>query len=159
MIAFCGHGRSGKDTAAFMFSKLTGLKYAGSASWVCKGIVADALEIPEQTAWETRHKRRMEWYNILNDFRKDDPTKLVRMCLEKAKVITGIRDKIELKSCIERGYISYAVWVERPGISADPTLTYKAEDCTHILENSGDLNLLNLQVSLLAEKLQLIKKS
>lgn len=159
MIAFCGHSRSGKDTAALIFSKLTGLKYAGSASWVCKNIVADALDIPEQTAWETRHKRRMDWYNILNEYRKEDPTKLVQLCLAQAKVITGIRDLIELKSCLERGYIKHAVWVERPGIEKDPTLTYSITDCTHVLENNGDLNLLNQQVSLLAESLDLIRKS
>ena len=158
MIAFCGHGRAGKDTAAYMFSKLTGLKYEGSASWVCKSIVADTLGVPEQTAWEPRHERRMEWYTILNDFRKDDPTKLVKMCLSKAKVITGIRDLIELKSCLEKGYIKYAVWVERIGVERDPTLTYSIEDCTHVLENNGDLNLLNQKVSLLAEHLNLIRK-
>ena len=158
MIAFCGHGRSGKDTAAFIFSKLTGLKYAGSASWVCKNIVANVLDLPEQTAWETRHERRMDWYSILNEYRKDDPTKLVKLCLNQAKIITGIRDLIELKSCLEKGYIKYAVWVDRPGIDPDPTLTYNSSDCTHILENSGDLNFLNHQISILAERLNLLKK-
>lgn len=158
MIAFCGNGRSGKDTAAFIFSKLTGLKYAGSASWVCKNIVADVLDLPEQTAWETRHERRMDWYRILNEYRKDDPTKLVKLCLNQAKIITGIRDLIELKSCLEKGYIKYAIWVDRPGIDPDPTLTYNSSDCTHILENSGDLNFLNHQISILAERLNLLKK-
>ena len=51
MIVFCGHGRSGKDTAAFMFSQITGLKYAGSISWVHKSIVAEQLNLPEQIAW------------------------------------------------------------------------------------------------------------
>ena len=158
MIAFCGHGRSGKDTSAFVFSKLTGLPYLGSMSWMGKGIVAQALDLPEQTAWDTRHNRRMEWFNILNQHRSNDPTWLVRRCLESAKVLSGIRDFKELKSSLERGYIKYAVWVDRPGIDPDPTVTYNSSDCTHVLDNSGDLNFLNKQIYQLSEQLDLIKR-
>ncbi len=159
MIAFCGHGRSGKDTAALMFSKLTGLAYSGSMSWSGKGVVAKALGIPEQIAWDTRHQRRLEWYNILKDCRDNDPTWLVKLCLSQAEVISGIRDLIELKSSLEKGYVKYAIWVDRPGIDPDPTVTYNSSDCTHILKNSGDLNFLNNQIYQLAEELNLIKRA
>lgn len=159
MIAICGHGRSGKDTAAFMLSKITGLSYCGSMSWAGKGIVAKELGIPEQLAWDTRHEKRKEWYDILNKHRSNDALWLVKLCLENAKIISGLRDFEELKSSLERGYIKYAVWVSRPGIDPDPTITYNSSDCTHVLENSGDLNFLNKQIYQLAIELNLIKRA
>ena len=150
MIAFCGHGRSGKDTAAFAFSRITGLKYAGSMSWINKSVVAQALDLPEQTAWETRHQRRMDWYNILNEYRKADPARLIRESMSFGQVISGIRDFSELQAATAEGLIKFSVWVHRPGIENDPTVTYTSSDCTHVLANDGDLSLLESRLKALA---------
>ena len=85
MIAFCGYGRSGKDTSAYIFAKLTGLKYAGSLSWIHKEIVAAKLDIPDQLAWDTRHEIREDWKSILESYSGDDPAKLVRNSLKFSK--------------------------------------------------------------------------
>lgn len=150
MIAFCGHGRSGKDTAAFMFSQITGLKYAGSISWVHKSIVADKLNLPEQIAWDTRHDCRMEWKLILDKLRVEDPAALVKNCVQIGPILSGIRNKIELQSALLQGVIKTAVWVARPGIAIDPTVSYDVSNCTHVLLNDGDLNHLRSQLKLLA---------
>lgn len=150
MIVFCGHGRSGKDTAAFMFSQITGLKYAGSISWVHKSIVAEQLSLPEQIAWDTRHDNRLEWRRILDDYRTSDPAVLVRNCTLVAPILSGIRNFIELQAAMAEGLIKIAVWVERPGIAIDPTVTYNSSNCTHVLNNSGDLSHLKLQLIELA---------
>lgn len=156
MIAFCGHGRSGKDTAAYAFSKITGLKYAGSMSWINKSVVAKALDLPEQTAWETRHQRRMDWYHTLNEYRKEDPARLIRESMHFGQVISGIRDFCELQAAVAEGLIKFSVWISRPGIENDPTVTYTSSDCTHLLVNDGDLSLLESRLKLLAKELGLI---
>lgn len=151
MIAFCGHGRAGKDTAAFLFSQITGLKYAGSISWVHKSIVAAKLNLPDQIAWDTRHNSRLEWRRILDDYRAGDPAILVRNCTLVAPILSGIRNFIELQAAMAEGLIKIAVWVERPGIAIDPTVTYNSSNCTHVLRNTGDLDDLKHQLKLLAD--------
>lgn len=156
MIVFCGHGRSGKDTAAFMFSQITGLKYAGSISWVHKSIVAQELNLPEQIAWDTRHDNRLEWRRILDNFREHDPAILVRNCIAIAPILSGIRNYVELQAAMDEGLIKIAIWVSRPGIANDPTVTYNSSNCTHVLSNSGDLSNLKLQLIALASEASLI---
>ena len=155
MIAFCGHGRSGKDTAAYMFSRITGLKYAGSMSWVNKALVAEALCLPEQSAWETRHQRRLDWYNILNEYRKEDSARLIRESMKFGQIISGIRDFCELQAGIAEGLIKFSIWIYRPGIENDPTVTYTSSHCTHLLANDGDLSLLESRLRTLAGELGL----
>ena len=153
MIAFCGHSRSGKDAAAFMFSQITGLKYAGSLSWLHKDIVAEKLGVPDQTAWENRHINRMEWRRILDEYKAGDESKLIRRSLQYGHIIVGIRNFSELQAALSEGLIKIAIWVHRPGIEIDPTVTYTSSDCTHVLSNTGDLSYLNHQLTLLAESI------
>lgn len=151
MIAFCGYSRSGKDTAAFMFSRITKLKYAGSLSWLHKEIVASKLDIPDQTAWENRHINRMEWRRILDEYKQGDDSKLVKRSLEFSKIVVGIRKFSELQASMAEGLIKISVWIDRPGIEIDPTITYTSSSCTHVISNSGSLSYLNDQLVLLAE--------
>jgi hypothetical protein len=58
---------------------------------------------------------------------------------------------------MSEGLIKIAVWVERPGIAIDPTVTYNSSNCTHVLSNSGDLSDLKLQLIALASNAGLIK--
>ena len=66
---------------------------------------------------------------------------------------------MELKSCLEQGYIKYAVWVDRPGVDPDPTLTYNSSNCTHMLVNDGDIYQLESRLHDLACELCLINGS
>jgi hypothetical protein len=147
MIAFCGYGRSGKDTSAYMFSKITGIPYAGSISWMHKEIVAAKLGIPDQLAWDTRHEIREDWKRILEEYRGDDPAKLIRTCLKFSPIVCGARTFLELQAALQEGLIKIAVWVDRPGIAKDPTVTYTSSNCTHVLNNAGDLRELNNQIA------------
>jgi hypothetical protein len=151
MIAFCGHSRSGKDAAAFMFSQITGLKYAGSLSWLHKDIVAEKLGVPDQTAWDNRHINRMEWRRILDEYKQGDESKLVKRSLEFGKIVSGIRKFSELQAATAEGLIKISVWIDRPGIEIDPTITYTSSSCTHVISNTGSLSYLNDQLVLLAE--------
>ncbi len=134
-IAFCGYGRAGKDTAGEFLGRVTPLRYIGSLSWVGKSIVAKALGICEMTAWETRHQRRMEWYTILNEYRKDDPTRLIRDSLALGEIVVGVRDKAELLAAKRQGLLTHTVWIDKPGVEIDPTTTYKPEDCDCVISN------------------------
>ncbi len=134
-IAFCGHGRAGKDTAGRLLWRKTPLLYTGSLSWAGLPHMASVLNMCEQDAWETRHKFRQHWKDELDEFRKDDATKLIRMSLAKGNIVVGIRAKEELTAAKAAGLLDFTVWVHRAGVPEDPTVTYTWRDCDLVLFN------------------------
>lgn len=154
-LAFCGYGRHGKDEAAYALHRQTYLHYDGSLSWAALPYMAERLGMPMQMAWERRHDNRELWRKCLDELRADDPTKLVRMSLEGATIVVGIRAKAELVSVREAGLIDHFVWVDRPGFGVDPTVEYGPEDCDCVLGNTGSLEDLDSSVRRLALELRL----
>lgn len=153
-VAFCGHGRAGKDVAARLLVKHFEASYYGSLSWVGLPEMARRLGLPLQEAWETRHERRMEWREGLDDFRKDDPSRLIRMTLQRASVVVGVRAKVELLDAHEKKLLEHLVWVERPGTPPDPTLGYTEADAPFVrLDNDGTLDDLEGAVVRLGDRL------
>lgn len=134
-IAFCGHGRAGKDTAGRLLWRKTPLLYTGSLSWAGLPHMASVLNMCEQDAWETRHKFRQHWKDELDKFRKDDATRLIKMSLAKGNIVVGIRAKEELMAAKAAGLLDYTVWVHREGVPEDPTVTYTWRDCNFVLFN------------------------
>lgn len=136
-VAVCGHGRAGKDTAGKFLASVTPLRYVGSLSWVGKGVVAAKLGLCEQEAWDTRHTRRREWYEILNEYRRERPARLIEDSLALGELVVGVRDGAELKAALSAGLVAHAVWVENPGVPPDPTTTYGPGDCTAVVRNDS----------------------
>lgn len=138
-VAFCGYGRAGKDEAGKYLGRVSLLRYIGSLSWVGKAVVARKLGLCEQEAWETRHQRRKEWFDILNDYRKGDPTQLVRDSLLLGEIVVGIRNDVELYTARATGLVTHAVWIERPGTPVDPTTEYGPEACDLTILNDSTI--------------------
>jgi hypothetical protein len=143
-ILFVGWGRAGKDAGAEYLGSISTIPYAGSTSWAAKELVAKILGIHPQVAWETRHQRRMEWKQICDDLRKNDPLRLIGIALwhsgSKGRgIIAGCRDKIELDAARREKVFDRIVWISRPGIPYDPTVTFGPQDCDDTLCNSGTL--------------------
>lgn len=140
-ILFCGYGRAGKDESAAYLAKITGLRYAGSFSWAALPYVAARLGQHPQVAWETRHQHRKQWYDYCNDLRLADPTILARMVIAQGDIAAGIRDKVELEAVKAAGLFDRIVWIDRPGIPQDPTVTFDRDHpaITDHIKNEGSL--------------------
>lgn len=123
-ILFVGWGRAGKDEAAAYLAKITGLRYAGSFSWAALPYMAARLGIHPQLAWETRHQNRELWKRYCDELRKVDQTLLARMALQSGDICAGLRDKIELDAVHEAKLFDKIVWVHRPGVPVDTTVTF-----------------------------------
>ncbi len=134
-LAILGRGRCGKDTAGDFLKEHYNLRFEGGCSWAGKEFVAERLGLSVEEAWKTRHERRMDWYNLLNEYRKDDWARLVRKVFETSDFVCGIRDGEELKAAKAEGLIDLAVWVERAQAPFDPTLRYGPEDCDIVITN------------------------
>lgn len=134
-LAIVGRGRCGKDTAGDFLKDHYNLRFVGGCSWAGKEYVAERLGISVEEAWATRHLRRMEWYNILNEYRKDDWARLIRRVFETSDFVCGIRDGEELRAAREEGLLDLIVWVERAQAPFDPTLQFGPEDCDVVITN------------------------
>jgi hypothetical protein len=145
-ILFVGHGRAGKDEAAAYLAKITGLRYAGSFSWAALPYMAARLGIHPQLAWETRHQNRELWKQYCDELRRVDQTLLARMALQSGDICAGLRDKIELEAVKAAKLFDHIVWIARPGIPEDPTVTFSACDCVEYISNDGTLGLFHREI-------------
>lgn len=153
VLAFCGWGRAGKDTCSEWFRDHTELVFKGGCSYTILPRVAEARGETLEYAWATRHQNREWWYEFCNEYRKHDPTRLVRDCLEHSDVVCGIRDDFELKAVLRANLVDLAIWVNRPGIEKDKTVTYQEKDCDISIHNSGSIEDLHRKLERLAVSL------
>lgn len=137
-LAFCGYGRAGKDEAGRHLIENYGYGYSGSLSRVVTPYWAWSIGRSLEETWTTRHLHRRYWYEWTNEFRRTDPARLVRMGLGVSDLAVGIRDVVELQAVKQQRICSLLIWIDRPGIPVDPTVTYTKEDCDEVIVNPGD---------------------
>ena len=139
-ILLVGWGRCGKDEAAAFLHPHCGITATGSTSWAALPMMAKLLNLPEQRAWETRHEHRQIWKGSCDHFRRNDPLLLINKALASGgQCLTGLRDKKELDAAKAAGIFHRILWIDRPGIPRDPTVTFEAKDCTDYVKNDGTL--------------------
>jgi hypothetical protein len=91
------------------------------------------------TAWENRQHNRARWKQLLDEFRAEDASKLVRLSLEKGDIVSGIRDASELMAAREQALLQCVLWVQRD-VPPDPTVTFTADDCDWVIRNDSDID-------------------
>jgi len=136
-IAFLGHGRCGKDTAAVYFEQISGLKYGGSTSSVVLPLISCALRQDSDFAWKDRHNNREFWFRWCNELRRQDSTMLAKMNLSRGDICVGLRSDIELVNCLDGGVIDLPVWISNSRVEKDPTVEFSEADCCLTIDNSG----------------------
>lgn len=145
-IAIVGYGRHGKDDAALTLHRTGKFTQYGSTSWAALPDMAEYLGVPQQVAWEERHKKRELWKAHCDYLRRDDPCLLIKRLLRKGNIVSGIRDKIEMDVALERGYFKHVLWIDRPGFPADPTVTFDKSVATEIIVNDSTLLVFRLKI-------------
>jgi hypothetical protein len=158
--AISGPGRAGKDSVAEMFRDLSTLRYIGGTSLFAASIVRDKFTPPSgrkyataQECWEDRHSHREAWAKIIGDSNGSDPVRFYRDCLAEQDILTGVRWRREMLACREAKLVDLWLWVERPGIPADPTQEFTAGECDLTIVNDGTLEDLRKKVERIAEGL------
>lgn len=139
-ILMVGWGRSGKDAGAEILAELTGFRYGFSFSRAALPFMCEVLGQDEKTAWEERHNHRMTWKNHLDHLRRGDETLLAEMALCHGEILAGLRDIKELEAVRTKGLFSHILWVNRPGVPADPTTTFGPGDADEVIDNNGTLD-------------------
>lgn len=137
VIAYCGHGRAGKDTAAEFMAGAYGAVYGGSLSGAALPIIAEAAGVPPAQAWAERHQRREFWLAGCHALRGGDYTLLLRMSLGEGDSVAGIRGRLELDAAAYEGVVYRSLWVDNRRVAVDPTVEYEAGDCDLAIPNHG----------------------
>lgn len=112
-----GHKRHGKDTFAEVLRDSVGLTFMSSSQAAADIFIYDKLKdkygykTPEE-CFEDRMNRRPEWYQLICDYNKDDRTRLAKEILSKTDCYVGMRDRDEIKACIDNGLFDLIVWVD-----------------------------------------------
>jgi hypothetical protein len=159
VIAFCGHGRAGKDLGAEWLGLNFDVHYGGSLSEIVCPLVAAALDRDVPTTFAERHQDRDYWYRFCNELRRDDPTLLAKMLLSKADIVVGVRGAAELEACRATGVIDVSLWIDNPRVIIDPTVEYTEDDCDLTVKNGHTKLAYFSKLRNLAELLKLPKKN
>lgn len=162
VLALCGFGRAGKDTAAEWFRDNTKLVFKGGCSWTALPYMAGRLsadlgrEVTVEEAYATRHQDRMKWYNYMNEYRAVDAALIIRDVLKHSDIVCGVRDKCELLTAKKEGLLDLIIWIERD-VPVDPTVTYSIEDADIIIRNNSDIETFHRRLRSLASCLGILK--
>jgi len=138
VIAFCGPGRCGKDTAIEWLASNYLIRGVGSVALAVAPIIGNVLQVSAADVMAERHEHRDFWFQCCNGLREKDPTLLVKLTLADNDVVAGIRAAIELEACVAAKLIKLTVWIARDTPN-DPTIEYGRNDCDIVLENTSGM--------------------
>jgi hypothetical protein len=114
-ILVLGHARHGKDTAAEYLAEKLGLTYAGSSEVCCRAFIFEALRDKYDyefvlDCYIDRVNHRVEWYNLIAEYCKDDKAKLGRLVYQHNDIYCGIRSKNECEAVIAE-FDPIVIWI------------------------------------------------
>lgn len=142
-IFVIGHGRHGKDTVGEIIQEICGLTFESSSMFCAEHVVTPWLEKLGITydsldeCYEDRVNHRMEWYDAIRDFNKEDESKLSAAIFNKYDMYVGIRSRVEFLAA--RHLSDLSIWVEASTRvpQVDPTCKILSTDCDIIIDNNG----------------------
>lgn len=136
-----GHGRHGKDTAAEIISRCTGLTFRSSSLFVLDNVIYPAIGhryASREECYEDRHRNRGEWYRLILKYNFEDRSRLSREIFAAYDMYVGIRNRKEYLA--SRHLADLSIWVDSFGRhpQEDPaSMTILRSDADVIVENSG----------------------
>jgi hypothetical protein len=160
-----GQGRHGKDTVAEFVRKAYGLTFESSSMFCAEHVVTPWLEKMGITydsleeCYEDRVNHRMDWYEAIRSYNKEDESKLSRAIFAKYDMYVGIRSRVEFLEA--RHFSDLSIWVEAADRwpAVDPSCKILKEDCDVIVDNNGTIEELYCRLTRLFNQLQLTKET
>ena len=146
-LLIVGSARHGKDTFAELLRDNFGLKFKSSSQSAADIFLYDKLKeqygytTPEE-CFEDRVNHRQEWYEAICDYNKDNLARLAKDILSSADCYVGMRDRAEIKACMEQGLFDLIIWVDASErLPKEPSTSFNIDkSCADIvLENNGTL--------------------
>lgn len=139
-----GQGRAGKDFACEILAKEFGFKHISSSLFVCEKAVYPVLQskygyISPEDCYSERHLMRKEWFDLISEYNRADPSRLSTELFQQYDIYCGLRSATELEA--SRHLADIVVWIDatdRLGISeSSDSITITKEMADIIIENNG----------------------
>lgn len=144
-LLIIGHGRHGKDSFAEILRDEFGLQFQSSSQAAADIFIYDMLkqkygyETPED-CYEDRSNHRAEWYDLICEYNKNDKAKLAKDILKRTDCYVGMRDREEIRECINQGLFDLIIWVdasERLPLEASDSFNIDKSCADVIIDNNG----------------------
>jgi len=116
-LLIAGYARHGKDTAAEFFRDNFGLTFKSSSLAAEEIFIFDALKDKYQyktiqECFDDRVNHRAEWADMINEYNKEDGSRLARSILKSSNCYVGMRDPHEVNACLEAGLFDLVIWID-----------------------------------------------
>lgn len=156
-VLFVGHSRAGKDEAAWRLAAHLRVRNGGAMSRHMAAFVAFRLGCLPSDAYRNRHAHRQRWREIIDEYRREDPARILREMFARAEVVCGVRARAEFEAGREEKLFDLAVWIENPRVEPDPTLELTKFDTDAIIVNDGSLVLFDVRLERLAQRIRSVE--
>ena len=161
-IFIIGHKRSGKDRAAERLRNATGMKFEASSMFCAKLFIFDTLKekygyTSAEEAFEDRHDHREEWFSLIADYNKDDPTRLSNEIFKENHAYVGLRRFEELELSKKRWPEAIVIYIDAEGRvppESESSCTIKKSQAHIIIENKTTLQEYNNKLDKLVNLLR-----
>lgn len=157
-LLILGHSRHGKDTAARILERLTGMRWISSSEAACERVVYPALRdvygyTGPAECFADRHNHRIEWRDLITAYNTPDKSRLCREILAESDCYVGMRCHLEYAA--SRHLFGAVLWIDASKrLPADPSMSIE-RDCSMItVDNNGSETALRQQLSDIAAMMQ-----
>lgn len=144
-VVILGHARHGKDTVCEMLRDEYGYTFTSSSFFCAEKVVfpkmreryADATE-----CFDDRANHRAEWYNLIREFNRPDPTRLGRAIFAEYDLYCGLRHHSEFQAMRNAAVFDMAIWIDASDrMPKEPRSSCSVEPwmADYVLDNNGDV--------------------
>lgn len=139
-------GRFGKDTLCEIVKQKFGIEFISSSHYMLEKIVYPSLKdkygyTSEEECYEDRVNHREEWFNLIDNYNKEDYSRLAKNILTENDIYCGMRCVKQFNA--SRHLFDIVIWVDaekRLGITEDESsMTITKDMADIIIDNNGTL--------------------
>jgi dephospho-CoA kinase len=153
-ILIIGHAQHGKDTVAEMIREKIGLEFKSSSIAAAEIFLFDALKdkygySSHMQCYEDRVNHRIEWFDLIVDYNKEDRARLAKDILKNSDIYVGMRDVEELEECQNQGLFKTIIGVYDPRKPLEHPLSFNIDlwdESDFVIPNSSSLESLSSKI-------------
>lgn len=150
-ILIVGHARHGKDTLAEYFRDNYEMDFLSSSQAANEIFIFEKIKekygyVSLENCFKDRVNRRKEWFDLITEYNKDNPSRLAKEILGRCDCYIGMRSDIEFYKSIADGLFDLIIWVdasERLPLEPIESMRINKDYADLIISNNGTLDEFN----------------
>jgi hypothetical protein len=158
-LCVIGHKRHGKDSVCEIIQNKYRATFITSSQYCCDKFIYDAIKdqygyTSKQQCFDDRHDKRDLWFNLINDYRQNDETKLATEILSEYNIYCGMRSIQELQAT--RHMFNHIIWVDasqRLDLESSDSMTISQDQADFVIDNNDVPEMLPFLVAEICNKL------